>query len=195
MNISSVLLLNGLVGETMPSATSATWGTCPGLTHVKCDCNSRISESGSATNLMALTRSLITFERRARRTTTLFSARVRLLLLCGLAFARSPASGAPGELDTTFGTGGIVITDFGSRARCYGLAVQRDGKIVVAGWASNGSNRDFALARYTANGALDPSFVTNGKVTTAIGNSDELAFDVVVQSDGKIVAAGWSSNR
>src|SRR5439155_1583059 len=90
--------------------------------------------------------------------------------------------------------GGIVITDFGSRARCYGMAVQGDGKIVVAGWAWNGSNRDFALARYTANGALDPNFGTNGKVTTPIGNSDELAFDVAVQNDGKIVAAGWSSN-
>ena len=45
-----------------------------------------------------------------------------------------------------------------------------------------------------ADGSLDTSFDTDGKVTTAIGSSDDVAFSVAIQSDGKIVAAGYSNN-
>ena len=72
--------------------------------------------------------------------------------------------------------------------------MQSDGKIVVAGSSSNGSNYDFALVRYTTNGALDTSFGTGGKVTTPIGSGDDNAYSAVVQSDGKIVVAGSSYN-
>jgi uncharacterized delta-60 repeat protein len=48
---------------------------------------------------------------------------------------------------------------------------QADGKLVVAGYSSNGSNDDFALARYNADGSLDTGFDGDGKVTTAIGTS------------------------
>ena len=57
----------------------------------------------------------------------------------------------------------------------------------------NGSNNDFALVRYNTDGSLDTSFDSDGKVTTAIGSSDDVAYSVAIQSDGKIVAAGYST--
>ena len=99
-----------------------------------------------------------------------------------------------GSLDTSFSTDGKVTTDFGSSERGYAVAVQSDGKIVVAGEGANASDQDFGLARYNTDGSLDTSFDTDGKLITNIGSSDDLAFAMAVQSDGKIVAAGRSSN-
>ena len=73
------------------------------------------------------------------------------------------------------------------------VAIQSDGKIVVAGYSDNGSNDDFALVRYNTDGSLDTTFDSDGKVTTAIGSGDEHACSVAIQSDGKIVAAGYST--
>jgi uncharacterized delta-60 repeat protein len=75
-------------------------------------------------------------------------------------------------LDLTFGTGGIVTTPIGS-GNDYGrsVAIQTDGKLVVAGYSNNGTNSDFALVRYTTNGALDLTFGTGGIVTTPVGSS------------------------
>jgi uncharacterized delta-60 repeat protein len=101
---------------------------------------------------------------------------------------------ADGSLDTTFDTDGKVTTDFangGDEAR--GIAIQSDGKIVVAGQAQIGlANTDFALARYNANGSLDTTFDTDGKVTTDFkATESDGAYGVAIQSDGKIVAAGF----
>jgi uncharacterized delta-60 repeat protein len=65
---------------------------------------------------------------------------------------------------------------------------------VLAGCSSNGANTDFALARYMGDGSLDKSFNGTGKVATALGASNEEAHSVLVQPDGKIVAAGFSYN-
>ena len=101
---------------------------------------------------------------------------------------------AEGALDASFGSGGKVTTDFGSSDDSgWSVALQSDGKIVVAGYSYNGSKFDFALVRYTAAGALDASFGNGGKVTTPIGNSYDVAYSVAVQSDGKIVVAGYST--
>jgi uncharacterized delta-60 repeat protein len=96
-----------------------------------------------------------------------------------------------GSLDPDFGRGGRVISDIGSKlgdyARC--LALQPDGKLVVAGTAYLPKRIDLEVARFTARGALDPSFGTGGRVLTEVG----YAFDpsgVVVQPDGKLVVAG-----
>jgi uncharacterized delta-60 repeat protein len=98
-----------------------------------------------------------------------------------------------GALDTTFGTDGKVTTAIGSNHDvCYGVALQSDGKIVVAGYSHNGSNRDFALVRYLSSGALDTTFGADGKVTTAMGSGDDVGYGVALQSDGKIVVAGAS---
>ncbi|WP_330308160.1 MULTISPECIES: calcium-binding protein [unclassified Streptomyces] len=91
-----------------------------------------------------------------------------------------------GGLDTTFGTGGRVITDFGDYDVAQSLGVQPDGRIVAAGY----SGGDFALARYTTSGGLDATFGTGGKTTTDLGGSADRANDMALQSDGRIVAAG-----
>ena len=100
-----------------------------------------------------------------------------------------------GSLDATFGTGGKVSTAFGtSDDRGGTIAVQVDGKIVVAGYMWNGANYDFALARYSTSGSLDTTFGSGGKVTTVIGTGNDQAYAVAVQADGKIVVAGNSDN-
>lgn len=70
---------------------------------------------------------------------------------------------ANGSLDTTFGNGGIVTTDFGGDDEIYGIALAADGSIIAAGT----SDDSLALARYNANGSLDSTFGSGGKVTTA----------------------------
>jgi uncharacterized delta-60 repeat protein len=98
---------------------------------------------------------------------------------------------ARGDLDPTFGAGGKVTTDFGGNETAWGLALQPDGKAVVAGTRFDpGPSDDFVLARYTASGALDSTFDGDGKVTTDFGGRSDGADDVAIQADGKIVAAG-----
>ncbi len=101
----------------------------------------------------------------------------------------------PGTLDASFNGTGIVTTlmgtgDDGGRS----VAIMPDGRIVAAGYGNNGSNQDFAIARYNPNGSLDTSFNGNGRVLAPIGNSDDAATAMVIQPDGKIVAAGYSYN-
>ena len=104
------------------------------------------------------------------------------------ALARFDSSGA---LDTSFSGDGEQTTDFGgSNDRAHGVAVQADGKIVVAGERSSGSD-DFALARYNPDGSLDASFSGDGKQTTDFGGSD--AANAVALRGGKIVLAGTGS--
>jgi uncharacterized delta-60 repeat protein len=102
-----------------------------------------------------------------------------------------------GNLDASlfgFGTGGKVTTPIGSFDDvAHALAIQSDGRIVVAGFASNGIKNDFALVRYNADGNLDLSFGIGGKVTTPIGSFDDVAHALAIQLDGKIVAAGYSA--
>ena len=98
-----------------------------------------------------------------------------------------------GSLDSSFGTGGKVFTAVGSgNDFAESVAIQSDGKIVVAGYSYNGSNDDFALVRYNTDGSLDTSFDSDGKVTTDVGSGSDVANSVAIQSDGKIVAAGYS---
>ena len=96
-----------------------------------------------------------------------------------------------GSLDATFGAGGKVTTDFSSFDEVKAMAIQGDGKIVVAGTSLNpGTGLDFTLARYNSDGSLDATFGTGGKVTTDFFHNNDLAWAVVIQGDGKIVAAG-----
>jgi uncharacterized delta-60 repeat protein len=95
---------------------------------------------------------------------------------------------ADGSADTSFGTAGTVLTTIGTGAAASKVALQSDGKLVVVGTATSGTNQ-FAVARYNANGTLDGGFGTGGIATTPVGTSDS-ANAVVVQPDGKIVVAG-----
>jgi uncharacterized delta-60 repeat protein len=94
-----------------------------------------------------------------------------------------------GSLDSSFGSGGMVLTDFGGGDAATGVISVGGGKLVVVGGASG----DFAIVRYNKNGTLDTSFGTGGKVTTNLGGSNDTAEAVVQQSDGKIVVAGHSN--
>jgi uncharacterized delta-60 repeat protein len=102
---------------------------------------------------------------------------------------------ADGSLDNTFGSGGIVTTQVGSdNDNGEAVAIQTDGRIVVAGYSYNGSNYDFAVVRYNTNGNLDTTFSGDGIDTFAIGDYDDKAMAVGIQTDGKIVVAGSSYN-
>jgi len=106
------------------------------------------------------------------------------------------AQGASGELDITFdpiGLDGKVTTDFaGGNDIAYAVAIQPDGKIVVAGSASIG-NLDFALVRYNIDGSLDTTFDSDGHVTTDFSGGADEARAIAIQPDGKIVVAGSAS--
>src|SRR5438046_618184 len=111
-------------------------------------------------------------------------------LLLVLSFAHS-VDAAPGDLDTTFGTGGRVVTDFGGSEETPALALQPDGRIVVAGSSVLVFGFNFALARYNPDGTLDLSFGQGGRVLTSFGRS-ERARSLALQPDGRIVVAGSS---
>lgn len=100
-----------------------------------------------------------------------------------------------GALDTTFNATGKVTTPIGSSEDvAHAIALQPDGKIVVAGNCLVGSNYDFCIARYLPGGAPDLSFNASGKAIAAIGSNRDLAFAITLQPDGKIVVAGGCSN-
>ncbi|BAY77072.1 hypothetical protein NIES25_35300 [Nostoc linckia NIES-25] len=106
---------------------------------------------------------------------------------------------ASGELDTTFGIGGKVTTQFGYGGSAYSVAIQSDGKILAVGYSymiHDGLNApDFALVRYNPDGSLDNSFGNGGIVTTHVGSASDSGYSVTLQSDGKIVVAGYTWNN
>lgn len=124
--------------------------------------------------------------------------RLAILSMMALAVlaAASPAWAAEGDLDTSFSGDGKATTPVGvggSEEGARDLALQPDGKTVVGGQAVGvGTGTDFALARYDADGDLDPSFGTGGRVLTDMGSQgrDEEVKAVALQPDGKIVVAG-----
>ncbi len=97
-----------------------------------------------------------------------------------------------GNVDTSFGSSGIVTTDpGGSGASLRALALQPDGKLVAAGYRYGGSpvTYDYVLARYNHDGSLDSGFGTNGLVITPLGNNNDYDVALALQADGKIVIA------
>ena len=114
---------------------------------------------------------------------------------------------ASGTLDTSFNGTGKVITDIGGFSsdgegdygRC--VAIQSDGKIVVAGYArvggtlTQGGTDAIALVRYNTNGSLDTTFNITGKVITNATIGDAQARCIALQSDGKIVVAGSTGSE
>jgi len=109
------------------------------------------------------------------------------------ALLRYTSGGFP---DPGFGTTGRVITPVGNfNDEARSIALQPDGKTVVAGFSGiTTSNNDFALVRYNVNGSLDATFGTGGKVMTNVGDAHDAANSVLLQPDGKIVAAGFTNN-
>jgi uncharacterized delta-60 repeat protein len=101
-----------------------------------------------------------------------------------------------GSLDTSFGIDGRVLTDFGSKEddMAYAVAIQKNGKIVVAGSTITQTQTDFALARYCRNGKLDPSFGDQGRVVTDFNGGIDSAAGIALNKNGTIVAVGIATN-
>jgi uncharacterized delta-60 repeat protein len=96
-----------------------------------------------------------------------------------------------GSLDSTFDNDGKVITDFGSSsAFLRSVAIQPDGKIVAGGGVYWSGTDDFILAKYNTNGSLDQNFGFGGVIITPVGPVNDATYAVLLQSDGKIIAAG-----
>ena len=99
-----------------------------------------------------------------------------------------------GSLDTSFGSGGKVTTDLGTDEEAHAIALEADGRVVVAGQTGNYYLANIALTRYNPNGSLDTSFGTNGAVITHFNGGYNVSvrdFDVALQPDGKIVSVGY----
>lgn len=130
--------------------------------------------------------------RRSVRVAVAFGA----ALVLGVMLA--PAAHAPpGDLDPTFGDGGIVITDFGlGNNPGLDIAADDSNNIVVTGSASNGTNLDAFVARYTPDGALDQTFGQGGVATVNFGPQNDRSFDddyglsIRIDDDDRIVIGG-----
>lgn len=104
-----------------------------------------------------------------------------------------------GKPDQSFGNNGVVITNlrqYISVDAVKKVAVQPDGKIIVVGMSvrSTNTDSDLAMVRYNVNGQLDPTFGNNGIVFTTVGATNyNIASDIKIQPDGKIVTTGTAT--
>src|SRR5438128_1264428 len=116
-----------------------------------------------------------------------------ILLSFALIIISKISNAQTGELDSSFAVDGIAISASGSGDTYYtSLAVQKDGKLVVAGSTSLDGNSDVAVARYNKDGNLDSTFSADGIQVTAFSLSNDAAKAVSIQTNGKIVAAGYA---
>ncbi len=96
-----------------------------------------------------------------------------------------------GKLDPSFSQDGKQITDIGPNGeRVYSVAIQKDQKIIVAGYTYNITGNDFAMVRFLPDGSLDKTFNMDGIVVQDIGKYFDEAYAMMLQSDGKIIATG-----
>ncbi|MEP6682222.1 MAG: hypothetical protein ABJA35_03140, partial [Parafilimonas sp.] len=125
----------------------------------------------------------------------------QLISLRDFAVLRYNSNGKP---DAGFGNNGVVITDINNEDGedvPYGIGLQPDGKIIVAGGSNSLSHTGFAVVRYNQNGSLDATFGTNGISRFPVQNNNNISYTVYqaslqVDANGKIYAAGsYSSFR
>ncbi|MEC4047962.1 T9SS type A sorting domain-containing protein [Flavobacterium sp. SUN046] len=98
-----------------------------------------------------------------------------------------------GSLDTNFGTNGMIqIIQNGSSMFIKSIGIKTNGQIIIAGYISNGTNNDFAVVSLNSNGSYNTFFNFDGISTLDVSNSNDEAFAMKIQSDGKIVLCGQS---
>lgn len=132
----------------------------------------------------------MTIERRAGGPGIRRACAVAATVAAAVVAFTGPVRAAAGDLDPTFHGDGKVVTDFGFADRAAGVAVQPDGRILITGTSCNG---DILVARYTTNGALDPSFSGDGWLCVDVaGGSSDSGEEVFVLGDGRILVAGSS---
>jgi uncharacterized delta-60 repeat protein len=84
-----------------------------------------------------------------------------------------------------------VATDFfGGRDEAVGLVIQPDGRILACGVAARDGQNDFAVARYNADGNLDPTFGVGGKVVTDFFGTGDAAWALALQPDDRVLLVG-----
>lgn len=112
--------------------------------------------------------------------------------MVALALSWQVARASDGDLDPAFGTGGKVLTDLsGGIDNLSKITLQPDGKLVAVGnYRLTNGNSHIELARYNSDGTLDLTFGTGGKVMTIVSNFGDVADDVIIQPDGKIIVCG-----
>src|SRR3954454_8890183 len=100
---------------------------------------------------------------------------------------------AAGALDPSFGNGGIVFTDLGANDLGEGLAIDAQGRLVVAGlWFEGGSYR-MAVPRYRPDGSLDTAFAGDGTLLAALGAQQNYAPAAAIEAPGRTLVAGSAS--
>jgi uncharacterized delta-60 repeat protein len=122
-------------------------------------------------------------------------AALAVAALAAFGLLAGPALAAPGDLDPSFGSGGKQTIEFDQSAGANAIALQPDGKVVMAGYerAPTAPAGDFAVARLLPNGALDGSFSSDGRSTVSTGANgagDDVGNAVAVQPSGGILVAG-----
>jgi uncharacterized delta-60 repeat protein len=110
----------------------------------------------------------------------------------GLNLFRYLANGTP---DASFGNNGLVSITDDSLNEAVDVLSQPDGKIIAVSSAGAGNDKDFALLRFNSNGSPDTLFGTNGKVITVVSNLSDVPGAGVLQPNGKIIVAGYGSNK
>jgi uncharacterized delta-60 repeat protein len=119
-----------------------------------------------------------------------FAIAVTLILLAGHELVWAAA----GDLDPTFGTGGMVTSDLNhSTDIANAVAVEADGKLVVVGTSykhNDFTGEDFVVTRYNTDGTLDNAFGAGGRARTDFPGLAAVPSSLVIQPDGKIVVAG-----
>jgi uncharacterized delta-60 repeat protein len=118
-----------------------------------------------------------------------------LALLVLLLVPGSAQAIAGGDLDSSFGLGGMVTTDFGGDDDAEAVGVDSQGRTVAAGYTYRGSREYFAVSRYQPNGSLDPSFSRDGKsATTGLGGTSSPGVSLAIDARDRVLMAGQICN-
>jgi uncharacterized delta-60 repeat protein len=99
-----------------------------------------------------------------------------------------------GSLDPAFSGDGKTTTHIRASADIRSLAIDSQDRVIAAGSSFNGSQSDFAIARYRANGSLDPDFSHDGTTITPFGAANDSAYGVTIDSQDRAVAVGQTLN-
>lgn len=119
------------------------------------------------------------------------------ILVTGIAFENNSWDflllrlNSTGEIDSTFGTNGMVVTDLSIEDKSFTIDIQKDNKIIIAG-LSTSQESDFAVLRFNSDGSRDSTFGNSGVVITDLQGSVDIIFSIKAQDDGKIIACGWT---
>lgn len=180
----------------LPSGKFLLAGTCVDLGDNDF-CVFRFNADGSIDNTFASSGSVITplgsADDRARAMLTQPDGKIVVVGTCnnGIDSDFCAARYLPnGTLDISFGSGGKVVTAFSNRDDVVNaMALQPDGKLVLAGSCNNGTTDDVCALRYEINGTLDASFGSGGKLVMVVGSGYSGASAIALQSDGKLLFA------